>query len=395
MGYVLITGGNFKNKGAQAMIFITVDEIRKRFPNKEIIVVSDADAVDEKKKVMGRKQSNFQFLLRDYVCIYGWKYKLVQHRYGKLDVNKDASKIRKQIEMIIDISGYTFGSNFGWMSSFLAAYRAKKAKDNKVPIYYMPQSFGPFDWEDILGKITKRFITKWLSYAKILFAREEEGYKLLKSKLGLSNVKLSDDLVLQNTGINLKNIYYNVPQANIPKIELRSVAILPNIRNYEYGNFLQLMHTYKIIIDVQLSIGRTIYLIRHATEDIDFCRKIKALYKDEKKVVFLENDFNCFEFGELVKQFDYLVASRYHAVVQAYKQGVPCLVLGWAVKYEELMKKVSQEDYAIDVRDNIDSETINKLIDCMENNWKKESEKIKKAILLIQQKNVFDNIEEG
>ena len=37
MGYILITPGNLKNKGAQSMIFVTVDEMRKRFPGKEIV----------------------------------------------------------------------------------------------------------------------------------------------------------------------------------------------------------------------------------------------------------------------------------------------------------------------------------------------------------------------
>lgn len=36
MGNVVITGGNLKNKGAQAMTFITVDEIRRRFPKETI-----------------------------------------------------------------------------------------------------------------------------------------------------------------------------------------------------------------------------------------------------------------------------------------------------------------------------------------------------------------------
>ena len=33
---VLITGANFNNKGAQSMLFVTVDEIRKRIPDCEI-----------------------------------------------------------------------------------------------------------------------------------------------------------------------------------------------------------------------------------------------------------------------------------------------------------------------------------------------------------------------
>ena len=36
MKNILIVGANFNNKGAQAMLFVTVDEIRKRFPDAKI-----------------------------------------------------------------------------------------------------------------------------------------------------------------------------------------------------------------------------------------------------------------------------------------------------------------------------------------------------------------------
>lgn len=390
MGYVLITGGSFKNKGAQSMVFITVNEVRKRFPQKEIVVISDVDAA--KYADIPEKDGEFQFLLRDSVCLYGWKYKLVQHRYGKLDRYQDADKIQKNIDMIIDISGYTFGSNFGWMSNLLAAYRAKRAKKYKVPIYYMPQSFGPFEWKGVFGKITDTCIRKWLPYAKVLYAREEEGAELLMGKYGFSNVALSEDIVLQNRGIDLQRIYNRIPEVIFPKVERGGVAVLPNVRNSQYGNLDELMKIYRAIIDAQLSFGRKIYLVRHASEDLEFCRRIKELYQEEERVILLENDLTCIEYEEFVKQFDYLVASRYHAIVHAYKQTVPCLVLGWALKYKELLEKAGQSHYMVDVRGKMEIAEIKKLVNDMEARWKQEAEVIRSRILPLQETNVFDCI---
>ena len=42
--YILITGGELFNKGAQAMTFITVDKMKEMFPDHEIIVFSHRDA---------------------------------------------------------------------------------------------------------------------------------------------------------------------------------------------------------------------------------------------------------------------------------------------------------------------------------------------------------------
>lgn len=390
MGYVLITGGSFKNKGAQSMVFITVNEVRKRFPQKEIVVISDVDAA--KYADIPEKDGEFQFMLRDSVCLYGWKYKLVQHRYGKLDRYQDADKIQKNVDMIIDISGYTFGSNFGWMSNLLAAYRAKRAKKYKAPIYYMPQSFGPFEWKGVFGKITDTCIRKWLPYAKVLYAREEEGAELLRGKYGFSNVALSEDIVLQNRGIDLQRIYNRIPEVIFPKVERGGVAVLPNVRNSQYGNLEELMKIYRAIIDAQLSFGRKIYLVRHASEDIEFCRRIKELYQEEERVILLENDLTCIEYEEFVKQFDYLVASRYHAIVHAYKQTVPCLVLGWALKYKELLEKAGQSHYMVDVRGKMEIAEIKKLVNDMEARWKQEAEVIRSRILPLQETNVFDCI---
>lgn len=393
MGYVLITGGSFINKGAQSMVFITVCEIKRRFPQKDIVVLSDIDAT--RYAVLPEKDGEFQFLLRDNVCIYGWKYKLLQHRYGKLDRYGDAAKIRKNVDMIIDISGYTFGSNFGWMSSFLAAYRVNRAKKYKAPIYYMPQSFGPFEWKGIFGKITDACIRRWLPYAEVIYAREDEGARLLIERYGFSNVVLSNDMVLLNKGIDLHSVYKKIPDAKAPEIGRNSVAVLPNVRNYQYGNKRSLMKAYRIIIDLQLAKGRTVYLIRHATDDLVFCQEIKMLYESNSKVVLVKEDFECWEYEKFVQKFDYLVASRYHAIVHAYKCQVPCIVLGWATKYQELLSKFGQEKYALDVRGNIDGNELSDIVKRMEKNYDCESETIGNILKQLQKTDVFDCLKVG
>ena len=59
--YVLVTGGELKNKGAQAMTFITVDEIKKRYPDKEVILLSDIDY-----KRPDEIKENYRFTIRPF-----------------------------------------------------------------------------------------------------------------------------------------------------------------------------------------------------------------------------------------------------------------------------------------------------------------------------------------
>ncbi len=390
MGYVLITGGNLKNKGAQSMVYIAVDEVAKRYPDKRIVVLSDADAARS-----GEELSRYRFLFRDYVCLYGRKYQLVQRRYGRLDRAGDAAEIRKNVDMVIDISGYTFGSNWGIAANLLAAYRAARAKKYGAPIYFMPQSFGPFEWKGIAGRAADSLLRRWLSYAEVLYAREQEGYGLLKERYGLSRVFSSPDLVLQNRGIDPVRVFVSYHEQELPEIAPDSVGILPNIRNDRYGGAERMDGIYRTLIDRLLEKGRRVYLIRHASEDLDCCRRIKAMYREDARVVLIEEDFDCFAYGRLAEKMDYLVASRYHAVVHAYRAGVPCIVFGWAIKYQELLKQFDQQRYAFDVRETPDGEEIRAVVDRMEERYAQEAETICGRLTEVRRGNVFDCIGYG
>ena len=58
MRNIIITGGELFNKGAQAMTFVAVDELKKRFPEHEIYLLSEMDLERPKAE---REQYAFSF----------------------------------------------------------------------------------------------------------------------------------------------------------------------------------------------------------------------------------------------------------------------------------------------------------------------------------------------
>ena len=68
--YILVTGGELRNKGAQAMTFITVDQIAKKFP--------ECHGVWEARNMAKHWVSGLRLYLRDLlnlkviftICIY-------------------------------------------------------------------------------------------------------------------------------------------------------------------------------------------------------------------------------------------------------------------------------------------------------------------------------------
>lgn len=100
----------------------------------------------------------------------------------------------------------------------------------------MPQSFGSFDYpkdkEFLLPEIREL-----LKYPEVIFAREKEGYDMLIEQFGLTNVQLSTDLVLQNNGVDLSNIYKkSLKKMNLPRVETGSIAIIPNTQCFNHGD---------------------------------------------------------------------------------------------------------------------------------------------------------------
>ena len=116
--------------------------------------------------------------------------------------------------------------------------------------------------------------------------------------------------------------------------------------------------------------------------------------KDRKGVYLLEDDFDCLQFNGIVKQMDYIIGSRYHGIVHALKNAVPAVVLGWATKYEALLKMFNQERFLFDVRGQIDTTKLLESLDDIESNWQTEKNVISSKLDEYQKDNCFDCISE-
>ncbi len=396
--FILITGGELFNKGAQSMTFITVNELRKRFPDKKIVLLSCADY---KRNSEDKNQYSFEILPMHIWMefeLIGGIYKLISKlkgiRKNKLKYMSLIPKLRKILEnteAIVDISGYALSSQ--WGSSRSMGYLAKimLAKKYGIKTYLMPQSFGPFLYQGMTKPIINFYLKKYMKYPEVIYAREMEGYKYLHNDYKLSNVKKTYDLVLLNKELDLSNVYKENPE--IKSFEnAEGVAIIPNMRNFDHGNKKKIMKIYEIIINRITSIGRKVYLIRHSYEDIEACNMIKDQVRDNNRVIMISENMNCIEFDQLVRKFDFIIGSRFHSIVHAYKNGVPGIAIGWATKYVEMLNTFNQGDYIFDVRNDIDLVAIEKAVDMMLENYNKEATHISEILKDIKSDNIFDVI---
>lgn len=364
--HFLITGAQFTNKGAQSMLFTAASEIRKRFKG-AVIWYLPLDRHIYTKEI--RNRYDFLFLKDGY------------------DLKAQLYEILTELTAVVDVSGYVLSSYWNYGDWYLRILRF--AYWYGIPLYLMPQSFGPFDFPDE----TQKELKKYFPTVCHIFARESNSYQQMKKIYGLENISLSTDLVLQCKKIEKEYIYYGNSEKNSTKQldTINNVAVIPNERNYEFGTKEKVMELYENFVTLLLEKGKNIYLISHSGRgDQAICQNIYIKFKGNRSVYLVEKEMDCMEFEKFTENFQYMIASRYHAIVHGYKNGVPSIVVGWADKYAELLSIFQQENYQFDIREVIDYEAIRRAVDEMESEFQIESEKIEKILLSIQKENCFD-----
>ena len=391
---IIVAGGGFSNKGAEAMLFVCMDEIKKRWPNHEIVLLSQNEYA-KKEEI----ESKYYLKVKSAFPLEGAFYKEngISKVFAKLkgwnkDKQKQIDDFWNSVDLVLDISGYALGSNWNYDFSIVYLLPFAYAKVYRIPIYAMPQSYGPFNYKGKKGLFIEYLIRKYLTKASILFAREEKGKRCLE-KIGARNVRLASDIVLCNKSIDPHNIYTSCDD-NTEKqiIEAKSVAIIPNVQNNKHTEYQKLLDLYRNIVNELIKSGFHVYVVRHDRSDATVCRNIADMFKTEKQVTLIDKDLDCLGMSELLSKFEFAIASRFHSIVHAYKVGTPCLAIGWAEKYYNLLAMFEQSNYMIDARENVENESvIQKLLD-MTQKYAIEEKIIQSKLKDVQKENVFESI---
>ncbi|MCW4025658.1 MAG: Coenzyme F420 hydrogenase/dehydrogenase, beta subunit C-terminal domain [Candidatus Bathyarchaeota archaeon] len=388
---VIIVGADLFNKGAQAMTFTVVDQVKQRYPDKKIIMLS---ASDYDRDELEKMRYSFRILPWDI------ETRLWFSAFnGKLFVNKSKHKLLHSLLnsvvddscCFIDISGFALSSQWGLLRNISYLLNIAAAKKHSVPYYIFPQSIGPFSYPLKFKFMLTPLLSTYLKYPQKIFAREQEGLRY--ARIFSKNAEKGYDIVLQNSCDPLR-VYSGHVQLKLIHVDPDSVGIIPNLRVIEHANSKEIYLLYFQMIATLLSAKKTVYLLRHSSEDLEVTNKIKSHFSDDKNVQVIVDDLNSFELEYVIKQFDFIIASRYHAIIHAYKNGVPALVLGWAIKYEELMQRFNQMDFFFDVRKTVHSEKINEKLQQMLSTCNFETKKISCTTANIQkEQSVFSHVQ--
>lgn len=398
---VLITGAQFANRGAQSMLFTVVNEVRNRYEDAEFYYLP----LDYFKDGCYAHRDDYrihfvydELVMSDYPIRYGiigkikrsMDSKAMEKRIAKYNV-LHLGDVWDKIDVLIDVSGYALTSKFGRASINRLTRHINKAKSVGAAVILMPQSYGPLSFGENTKAVCKE-IGEAFSKVDLLFAREQEGKAVLENECGVTGAVLSPDLVLQAQEIKLENIFNEKPELQVRKLDTEgNVGIVPNGETVKNGNKEFVLSCYKRIIEELRGKEKEIYIFRHS-DDLALCRDIYELVKEDEHCHLIEDEMDCLTYSEFVRQFDFIIASRFHSIVHAYRESVPALVLGWAIKYQELTKLLGQEKYAFDITKATEDDIALMLekLDCLCNSYAEESKIIAEKLAAVRCESCFN-----
>ncbi len=393
---ILIFDGKFFNEGAQAMSLIASDQLKKIFPKKDIYHfsnnITDIEKSQSEKNKYKIKILPWTFDLKFIVLRSLYKYIFKDSKY--INLKNDLLSVIRNASFIIDLSGFALSSQRGTYVCRSYLMNLIIAKKFSIPIYLLPQSFGPFIFS-LKDRLYLFPLFKWyLEYPNKIFTREKEGLKYLRMFTN-ENVQKAYDIVLQHEISDLTKIFHKNIKFKEIKVEPGSVGLIPNINVINLTDREEIYLKYTLIIKYLINLKKTVYLLWHSHSDLSIWVELKERLPNNMYVKLISEDLNSIELENIIRQFDFLITSRYHALIQAYKNGVPSIVISWASKYYDLLKNFDQLDYYFDIRKDIDINIFYSKINQMLANIEKEKNIINQRLsnikILKSPFMIFDN----
>ena len=382
---ILLIGSVFANRGDQAMTFTAVDQLSQRFPKKEIMLLTT-----HPEQILNPSKYKFEVFSLD-PGLRAQSLNSIGRISGLMtpDSFDIFDQIWKDAAFAVDINGYVLSSQTGIDDTLSYILTLMVANKYGVPYYILPQSIGPFDFNWFEHTLVDPMLRKYIEMPQLIFPREEHGVEAMKAYTD-RHTEQSPDIVLQHPEYDIDNIFINPPDIEVPQINERTVGIIPNGRVFQRVDKEEMLNIYSRIGEKLKALGYEITVLAHTTGDSRWCEEVHdAIGFGE----ILENAYNAIELEQIIEQFEFIIGSRYHSVIHAYKHAVPAVVIGWAVKYEELLQRFEQSTYHFDCRTRFDESIIYDSIEQLSARLNQEKAVIRSIRDEIQQTPVFDKLE--
>jgi colanic acid/amylovoran biosynthesis protein len=318
---ILIRKAGFVNKGAQLMLYACVAEVKRVFPDANIVI----EPTSEAGAFPFSKYARHGFFPRAYVYRFGVNLAAPLSIFPKKLREFLGIVIDKEIDLVLDAAGFAYSDQFGIENCNELRYNIKKFSRHKTRYILLPQAFGPF-----VNNKMRQTAKEALNLATFVYARDRSSMRYL-SEIGITRAKLCGDFtnLLQGELVNALDVkrFGNFPIIPNTKVYEKQKHITKN----DYINFIIM------IFDAAEANGYKPYFLNHeGRKDNDL---ISELLDRRPHAQALRN-LGALEIKHVIGSSQLVFSSRFHGIVSGLAQGVPVISTGWSHKYKELF-----EDY--------------------------------------------------
>lgn len=324
---VEVIGGGFDNKGAELMTLAVRQRLHSWDPTHRLYMPLNSGSPS------ARARAGYGAALHVDSSRFDRAHRLLEAASHLMPAGRRTVGC-SDVDVVLDISGFVYSDAWGARHTERHATMFRALKDGGAKIVLMPQAFGPFTGEAIRGATRSLLDT-----ASLTFARDAVSMGFLEDLGELpGTVEIAPDFT------NLV-----VPNERTALVEPpAAVAVVPNVRlldktdAHRAENYLELL---RIAVD-HLAQTTGVYVLVHEIGDHELAQRLSDRARSTVPVVATADPL-------VLKRYlgasQFVVGSRYHALVSALSQGVPVVAVGWSHKYEMLLADYRQENNLLSV----------------------------------------------
>jgi colanic acid/amylovoran biosynthesis protein len=241
----------------------------------------------------------------------------------------------KEIDAVLDASGFAFGDQHPAVRAVDFARKLESFHHADKPVVLLPQALGPFENADI-----RDAFSHIVDASQLVFARDE---------LSLGHARQA---VSRPERVFLAPDFTNLfkPNSFGDSTLGKSACIVPNQRMVEKAKDPETAAAYVPLlcscIVAAEDAGLQPILLLHGSHDESLIGEIHGHLGREFRVI---KETDPIAIKRILGQSYLVIGSRFHALVSALSQGVPCIATSWSHKYEMLFRDYGCKDLILPV----------------------------------------------
>lgn len=307
-----IHGTGTHNRGAELMAIAVAERMRSSFPGARVAVSRSFGPTQARKRHGFYWTSDFAGGARSRVV------RSLLRNTGPIVRNAVEFVDPRDIDMVLDASGFAFSDQWGALNAESLVARMNRPERKDQPLVLLPQALGPFNDSRVARASYELF-----RRAEMVCARDRQSMIAARAICDAQKLRLYPDFTL---GVKPEL----PPSIQLPK---SFCGIVPNYRMLDKtesgGKYIALLQAAIAFLDK--SGLNPVFVLHDAHED----RKVIDIAGEPCAIPVIEHDDPRVLKG-ILGRADIVIASRFHALVSALSQGVPCVGAGWSHKYQEL-----------------------------------------------------------